>query len=54
MTLDVTLNRQSELFLNGTSAHKRLFSALQVLSKSHYVEKKNKKITGKMKAIKLP
>jgi len=30
--------------LNGTSAHKRPFSALNVLSKSNYVEKMKKKI----------
>jgi len=28
----------SEKFLNGTSAHKRPFGALNILSKSSYVE----------------
>jgi len=43
-------------FLNGTSAHKRPFSALHVLvSKNNYVQKITKliKITGKIKATKL-
>jgi len=43
------------LFLNGTSAHKRPFSALNVLSKSNYVKKITKqiKISGKIKDLAL-
>jgi len=33
----------SEQFLNGTSARKRPFNALQVLCKSNYVEEKKEK-----------
>jgi len=42
-------------FRNGTSAHKRPFGALNVLSKTNYVQKITKqiKISGKIKAIKL-
>jgi len=49
------LGVSERVVLNGTSAHKRPFSALKVLSKNSYVEKITEwiKITGKVKAIKL-
>jgi len=44
-----------EQFLNGTLAHKKSFSATNVLSKSNYVEKNQKidKRTCKIKDIKI-